>query len=307
MNTDKGINQLISEFLSEKDCKPNTLDLYKRTLKIWVKWMVQNADIKNPTIRNIIAYKNYLKDTKRITTVDSYIISVKLLFKWMLHKQIIDQDITLGIQCTTKYKGHRRGSLKQDQVIELLSRMPKETMKEKRNYAIVNLMVRTGLRCTEVVSLNVKDLVISANHYSLCIQRKGHNEKDCTISITASTALPMIQYLKARGYVDESDPLFICCSTRSKVVRSIDNQAVGNVVRKALLLIGIDDPRITAHSLRHTAAMCAIKGGATVYEVQQMLGHRSPDTTMIYIAELERENMEAATAIKILDNVYRTA
>lgn len=302
MNTSKPINVLIEEFLSEADCKMNTIDTYRRNLRIWVEWMVKNADIVNPTKSDIIRYKHHLIESVKITTVDSYVASVKMLFKWLCEKHIHD-NIASGIKWANKSDEHRTGSLSEDQVSRLLSTMGATTEMEKRNYAIVNLMLFTGLRCVEVTRLSVGDLTKRESGYNLRVHRKGRNEKDATICIPDSAADPVIDYISHGLLMGGSDvPIFR--SLGSCPDKRISTKTIGRIVMDAVNSIGVTDKRITGHSMRHTAALCALRGGATVYAIQQMLGHRNPETTMIYLRELEQENTETTTAIGILDRVY---
>ena len=303
MDTHKGINELIKEFLLELDCKSNTIATYRRTLAIWVRWMTQNANIKNPTKADMIRYKTYLVESHQKTTVDNYLASVKLLFKWLNDKRICD-DVIKGIHQVSRYKGYRRGYLTPDQVSDMLSLMKKETLIDLRNFAIVNLMVRTGLRCSEVISLNVCDFILKDDRRALSVQRKGHNEKDSPIGITPSISIPILKYLNIRGEFTETESLFASESVRAKA--HLSTATVSRAVMSAMKLIGIKDKRMTAHSLRHSAAINALQSGkSSIYEVQQMLGHSSPNTTMIYLRELERENLEAAASIRSLDSIYQ--
>ncbi len=303
MDTTKPINTLIEDFLSEADCKPNSLDNYRRTLRIWVNWMVVNADIKEPTKAHLLMYRNHLSKHRETSTVDSYMSAVKLLFKYLAEKEI-HPNVALGIRRLRKSTTHRRGNLSIDQVDELLSALPRQTLIEKRNYAIINLMVRTGLRCVEVATLNYKDLTVTMPVSELRFQRKGRHEKDALFTLTASIALPIIDYLRHRGDPNDDDPLFARCGQCAG--QRIGTQTISHIIINAYNLIGIKDKRMTAHSLRHTAARIAIGAGSDIYNVQQLLGHTNPATTMIYLRELELENKEAASAIRILDKVYKT-
>jgi len=304
MNTSKPINILIEEFLSERDCRPNSISNYRQTLSTWVEWMVKHGDLKAPTKAHLLMYREYLSKTRGVTTVDSYMTSVKMLFAYLSFKEI-HPNVSLGIKRLRKSTEHRRGYLTLDQVSQLLESMHPDTLIQKRNYAIINLMVRTGMRCVEVTTLDYSDLIMNASGYELRIQRKGRNEKDATVCITDSTALPMVDYLNDRDMMMDRSPLFARCGQVSG--KRISTQTISDIVMTALHAININSKNITAHSLRHTAAMCAVRAGASVYEVQQMLGHTNPNTTMIYIRALALENRESANALRFIDKAYKIA
>lgn len=304
MNTTKGINELISDFLSEVDCRPNTVANYKLTLSIWRDWMVQNADIRNPKKGDLLRYKNYLIDERKLkhTSVDSYVASLRLFFKFLSAKEISD-NITLGVKLTNKNIYFKRGSLKPDQVVKMLELMPRTTLIQRRNFAIVNLMVRTGLRCIEVVRMDICDMIDKSNGRAIRLQRKGRNEKDAVIMVPDSVTDPIVDYISYRDNFKDNDPMFI--SHDKQTDHRIQYKTVSRLVIDAIRSSGIDDKSMTAHSLRHTAAITAITSGAQLYDVQQMLGHRSPETTMRYIRELERENNQATNAINAIANAYQ--
>ena len=302
MNTLKPINLLIDEFLSEVDCKPNTIANYRLTLGLWVEWMTINANIKDPSKANLLGYREYLKKEHKVSTIDSYMASLRLFFAYLSAKNI-HPNISLGIKRLKKSDDHTRGYLNEAQVKELLTIMPKDTLINKRNYAIVNLMVRTGIRCVEVITLNYVDYIKGIAGFDIKIQRKGRNEKDATIHMTQSIANPINDYLRDRDMIMANDPLFARCGQCAG--QRITTKTISHIVMDSFKMIGVVNPDMTAHSLRHTAAMCAVRAGASPYEVQQMLGHKNPSTTMIYIRALERENREAASAINYLDKAFQ--
>jgi site-specific recombinase XerD len=79
---------------------------------------------------------------------------------------------------------------------------------------------------------------------------------------------------------------------------------LSQLIKERLRKANIDSRKITAHSFRHTAAMNALKAGASLYEVQLFLGHTNPNTTQLYIKSLDEEKRLNNTPGKLLDNVY---
>ena len=75
-------------------------------------------------------------------------------------------------------------------------------------------------------------------------------------------------------------------------------------VKKYMKKVGLNDRYYTCHSLRHTAAVLSLKAGASIYDVQQMLGHKSIDTTRIYLRAIDAEKMLDNPAIRCLDKLF---
>ena len=86
--------------------------------------------------------------------------------------------------------------------------------------------------------------------------------------------------------------------------RPLSDVMVSRIVKFYLNKIGIDDKYYTCHSLRHTAAILSLKSGASIYDVQQMLGHTSIETTRIYLRAIDAEKRIDNDAIRRLDELF---
>ena len=123
------------------------------------------------------------------------------------------------------------------------------------------------------------------------------------MGVTERVVAPIKEYLYQIDNLTESSPLFRNHSYVSHGTR-ITTLTISKIIKKYLRSIDIDSAKITAHSLRHTAAITALRNGATLSEVQHMLGHRSPNTTMIYLSAIEEELRREGTAVGKMDNAY---
>ena len=108
------------------------------------------------------------------------------------------------------------------------------------------------------------------------------------------------EYLSLRGPADKTEPLFIAIGNRNHNGR-ISTRTLRGIVKDNLRKCGLDSDRLTAHSLRHTAANIALANGTPIREVQQLLRHSNVNTTMIYIDELDRaKNTSEANIAKAI-------
>jgi site-specific recombinase XerD len=121
----------------------------------------------------------------------------------------------------------------------------------------------------------------------LYVQGKGHDDKDDAIKVPDSVWELIHEYLEKRD--SDSEALFINHGSHNCHGR-ISPKNVSLSVKNLLRLIGLDDKRYTAHSLRHTCATIALQNGATFQEVQMVLRHKSINTTTIYTHNLSRES-----------------
>lgn len=303
MNTTKPITQLIEDMLSERDCRPDTISTYRRKLRIWVNWSVQNDCINNPTAKSLAEYKTHLIDSGRQPdTVNGYMAVIKILFRWMSENGYC-KDITKGIKWRTEASSSVKGFLTTDQVVRLLNAMPKTTDIEIRNYAIVNLMLRIGARCIEVVRLDRSDITFIDNKYQIKLQRKGRISKSSNIQISKTIYLPIESYMALKFFAPITDPVFQ--SEGSLPGRRLTTKTIGRIAQDAMRLIGIEGKEYTAHSFRHTAAIVAYLQHVPIGYIQQMLGHKTITTTEGYLRSLQQENIEATKAFIAIENAYQ--
>ncbi len=304
MKSDKTINHLVREFLSEQDVNENSRYQYKININQFIHYcVVSKIDVRRPKRADIIAYKAYLlRGGKSTSTIDCYLTTVRKFFAWLEGNGIYD-NIAAGVHSPKRYRGHRKNYLRVAQVKELLSSIDRSSLVGKRDYAIINLMIRAGVRRVEVCRMMVDDVYMNEGKYVMRLQRKGHLDKDQVLGITDKILEPIHEYLIERGNLNGSEPLFMNHSWNGKG-QGVSQDYVSRMIRKYLNEIGVNDKRITGHSLRHTAAITALKAGAKLEQVQEMLGHTSVETTKIYISAIEAEIRLDNPAVRALDTAF---
>jgi integrase/recombinase XerC/integrase/recombinase XerD len=278
---------MAEDFLASLDVAESSKATYTRSLRQFIDWL-DDTDRKSLQLarEDILAYKNYLKDRLSVYTVNQYLTAVRKLYQWLESKKIYP-DITRGISGIQKPDGFRKDTLTPEQLREALDAMDTDRLTGMRDYALFNLMARTGLRDIEVSRALVEDIRQEAGEAVLYIQGKGRLVKDKFVVLMPETEKPIRDYLQARGKVDKTEPLFISHSDRNRG-DGLTTRSISRIIKKAFRRIGLDDERITAHSLRHTAITLSIKGGASLHQAQAMARHKSPETTMVYFHNLKR-------------------
>lgn len=301
INSDKPILTLMDEFLANQDIRENSRRKYRDNLHVFIGWITRNADIRNLQKSDIIGYKTWLINSGRTpSTVDNYLAPVRQFFRYLADEDI-HKNIAVGVT-SPKNEGYSKGYLKPEEVMKLLASINRNTPQGLRDYAIINLMVRTGIRCIEVSRSDVRDLRIEDERWMLYIQGKGRWGKDRALGVTNKIVAPIAEYIE-ENELKENSPLFLNHSYVSRNTR-ITSLTISKIVKKYLRSIGIDTKKISAHSLRHTAAITALKSGADILSVRSMLGHRKIETTMIYQRAIEEERGRDGTAIRMMDNAY---
>ena len=278
-------NELITRYIDSLDVKPRSRDTYRKSLKQFLLYL-QEHGIRDPKRTDILAYKRYLMDRHTACTVSTYLTAVKGLFTY-LEAERICPNVANGIKGAKHQTGFRKDALTVDQTRKVLSLIDRTTEEGLRDYALVNLLVRTGLRTVEAQRANIEDIRQEGGEALLYIQGKGRDSKDAFVILTASTLDPIREYLRARGKALATEPLFTSLSDKNRGGR-LTTHSISRIVKNALRGAGIDSDRLTAHSLRHTAVTFSLLGGASVQEAQLMARHGSVNTTMIYAHNIER-------------------
>lgn len=278
-------NDYFNRWTSYIDATPKTIETYTKAIRQFLIYLKVN-DIKQPNRADIIAYKEYVASKYKPTTAQNYLMAVKQFFKWTAQEGIYP-NIADNVKAVKLDKGHKKDYLTTAQVKNMLSTADCSTLKGLRDYAILALMVTTGLRTIEIVRANFEDMRTVADFTALYIQGKGHTEKTEFVKLTQPVENAIRLYLKFRGKVKGTDPLFCSCSNRDKNQR-MTTRSISRIAKTHLIQAGLNSDRLTAHSLRHTTATLNLLNGGSVEETQQLLRHTSINTTLIYSHALER-------------------
>lgn len=264
--------------------------------------VISGRKIKELKRSDIIEFKSYLiREQKSENTIDSYLTAVRRFYEWC-EAVGEHENIAAGIKLNHKRIGYRKSHLATYEIAELLGCIDTTTMIGMRDYAIINLMLRSGIRCIEVSRLRVCDISITPVRCSMLLQRKGDNSRTERLGLTLKALQPVKDYLELRGVSDVSDPVFVCHCTTGEA--GLTASRISKIVTQRMKDAGIYSTMKTTHSLRHTAAVQAIKNKVPIKEVQLMLGHRRIETTEIYLRSVDDEIRLDNPAIRVLDDAF---
>lgn len=278
--------KLIEAFLTAHDVSESSRQSYRKRLRQFFCWCTQNS-IKMPTRETIVAYKRSLRERKFAPTSEgAYLVAVRVFFAWAAEQEL-HADVAANIKGPKRVRGFKRDPLTINQVHELLGSIDQSTLKGMRDFALINLMVRTGPRTIEISRACVDNISQQSGEVVLWLRGKGRDSADEFVVLTDSSLRPIMKYLAARGRPKPSEPLFGSTSDGNKHQR-MSTRAIRRIVKQRLRGISLDSPRLSAHSMRHTAITMSLLAGVSVQEAQALARHSSIDTTMIYAHNLER-------------------
>ena len=169
---------------------------------------------------------------------------------------------------------------------------------KERNFAIITLFLNCGLRLSELVGINIKDIDISDEKLNVI----GKGDKERTIYLNKACMKAIKEYLAVRPKDNvkytSRDALFL-----SEQRQRISTRTVQYIVKEELRFAGIDPNKYSVHKLRHTAATLMYKyGNVDIRALQELLGHESISTTEIY-THVDNEQIRSAVENNPLANL----
>ena len=299
--TPQRIEELVDRFISSQDVKPSSKLLYRRTLKQYFNWVSRKNYLLSEIARpQILEYKEELLSSSMSSlTVGSYITSVRRFYEWTEANKFYP-NVAKGVKNPKRKQQFKKQPLLPAQATDLLNFYQE---KAPRDYAIISLLLRTGLRTIEVIRASVEDITFKGSQRVLLIQGKGRDEKDNFVLLTDKTYQPIAQYLATREKVNSSEPLFTSTSNNSKGER-LTTRTISYIAKEGLKAIGLDERAFTAHSLRHTTAVNILRAGGSLETAQFTLRHSNPATTQIYTATLNEERRLQNSGEALIDSLY---
>jgi integrase/recombinase XerC len=214
----------------------------------------------------------------KAATVNRRLEAVRKFLKWAIRQKIIKNSLVLEVKTVKTVRNRKPQSLTESEVHSLL-KAAGETRQglAKRNYAIVQIMIQTGLRVSEVSSLRLSDIQLQKRSGTLRVQQgKGGKQREIPLNATARRAIQ--SYLDTQEDKKKSEPLFVSTEGAALSVRAIQTMMSALVRRAKIKRI-----KVSPHTLRHTFALSYLKQNqGKVVELATLLGHDSLDTTAIY-------------------------
>lgn len=274
------IRDFIHFLTIEKGLAKNTLVSYERDLRSYWSFLkdVETIEDWNDSRRvNILHFLVQLKDQgKSSKTVARHIASIRSFHQFLLRERVTNQDPSIHIE-TPKPERSLPKVLSMEEVEALLEAPTKMDEFGLRDKAMLELMYATGMRVSELISMDVSDVHASMG-FVRCVG-KGNKERIIPIGQTALGAIE--NYMeRSRGKMaspkHRTDSLFL-----NHHGNRLTRQGFWKILKKLVKSAQIEK-EITPHTLRHSFATHLLMNGADLRAVQEMLGHADISTTQIY-------------------------
>jgi integrase/recombinase XerC len=267
----KHIEQFITYITAEEGLSPHTIKAYSKDLDEFSSFVDRKAkDIDNLDIRSFMASLHH-KGLKK-TSISRKLATVRAFFKY-LHREGYVKKNPAKLVSSLKIEKNLPGFLDIDETFSLMEAPSVETFIPARDRAILEMLYSSGLRVSELTSLNISDIDIKES----LIRVKGKGRKERIVPIGSKALEAIKNYLTER------------ISIKKKSTALILNNRGGRLTQRSVRRILVHYSRIinlksnlSPHTLRHTFATHLLHEGADLRSIQELLGHSSLSTTQKY-------------------------
>lgn len=276
---------------NDKKLSENTLQSYKRDLKQFRRYLEENEihynKVKEEDIKNYIS--ELQEDGKKASSISRCIASIRSFYQFVLKNKKIKADPTAHIQSPKIEK--RVPSVLTAKEVELLLNQPKDIdLKGIRDKAMLEFAYATGMRVTEIISLNIDDVNLEEG-YVIC--KSGNKQRNIPLGTMSLKAL--------KEYIEDARDILVKTASEEALFVNINGtrltrQGFWKIIKfyKEQAHITKD---ITPHVLRHSFATHLLQNGADLKAIQTMLGHSDISSTQVYM-QFQDEGLK---------NVYKKA
>ena len=302
------INELLDEYklsLEALNRRPKTIGWYTAILRGFFGFLKINGLIKpvselgKKELKAYISYRQnakrwpnnpYIKEENRgklsAYSIQGDVRAIRVFWGWLYNEEYIDKN-TLARFPLPKVPQLILKTLTGEQIKKILNAIGHGSSQEVKYRCIVFLLLDTGLRISELVSIKNDDLDVI--HGFITVLGKGQKQR--VVPISPLTKREITKYIKhyRQGLCSEESPYLFPASTGDKVSAT----SVRQYMKRLCMREGLDGIKLYPHLLRHTFATQSIAKGANVFTVKEIMGHKSLQTTMKY-THLTVEDMKVA-------------
>ena len=270
--------KLFLDFLKDdKKLSDNTLQSYRRDIEQYEKYVSDNKiNYLKVTEETILEYMEYLREeNKKESTISRSLASIRSFYQYLIRVKKIKKDPTMTIESPKISK--RTPNILTSKEVELLLDQPKDVdLKGTRDKAMLEFAYATGMRVTEMISLDIDDVKLDEG-YVVCRGRS----KSRNIPLGSMSLKALKEYIDdARPYLirDESEEALFVNVNGTRLTR----QGFWKIVKYYKEQAHIEKD-ITPHVLRHSFATHLLQNGADLKAIQTMLGHSDISSTQVYM------------------------
>ena len=268
----------------EKRAQANTVNSYVRDLNQFRTWLMSTGttDLRRVRKENVDAYMQYMSSKgKSPATITRSAASIRSFYQYMLQRGAVRQNpakAVAAVKVERKYPEILTG-----REVELFLEQPKcVDDKGFRDHAMLEMLYATGIRVSELISLNVEDVNLAAG-FIRCVGRG--KERIIPLYAAAVKALrDYLEFIRPRIIADKEEHALFVNMNGERMSRQGFWKIIKYYQEKAEI-----KKDITPHTLRHSFAVHLLENGADLRSIQEMLGHADISSTQIYVTVVQKQ------------------
>ena len=261
-----------------KQASANTVFSYMRDIRQFSEWLVRNGDasVLDVTEMNIGAYLSYLQQEGRsAATVSRNLASLKNFYSYLVSTGFLEESPVSAQIHVDRGQKKLPQVLTSAQVDKLLAQPAALDPKGIRDKAMLEVLYATGIRVTELIDLNITDVLTDLKSIKI-----GGTRKNRSIPLYPGALAALNRYLR------ESRPLMVSDADESALFVNVNGsrmsrQGFWKILKQYQTKAGIE-VEITPHTLRHSFAVHLIENGADLSSVKELMGHSDISSTQVY-------------------------
>lgn len=286
----KHVEQFCNSLKAEKDVSPHTMRAYTKDLEEFLSFTDKKPqDIDNLDIRGFLASLHYRKLKK--SSIARKLATIRSFFKY-LHREGIVKKNPAKLVSSPKVPKSLPRFLTVDEAFALMDSPKGDTFQASRDKAILELLYSSGLRVSELTTLDINDFDIKES----LVRVKGKGKKERIIPIGSKAVEAMENYLPERILLKKKSQALFLNNRGGRLTQ----RSIRRIVDKYGRMVALKG-HLSPHALRHTFATHLLHGGADLRAIQELLGHSSLSTTQKYT------HVDIAHLIEVYDKAHPLA
>jgi integrase/recombinase XerD len=297
------ISQLLDEYwlsLQALNRSPKTISWYRDILKAYFDFLESNSMLKPINELGTIQLKGYIihlqktdkwagkpqikkpQGKRSAHSIQGHVRAVKAFWGWLENEGYVEHN-PLAKFPLPKVPDKPVKILTIEQIKKLLAQIDRNIAKGAIYYVILVLLLDTGLRISELINIKLVDMDLMQGF----VQVMGKGQKVRTVPFSKLTRKELLHYVNSfRSQLCPADSPYLFATPEGN---HISVNSVQQFLRRLAKKTGLNGIRVSPHSFRHTFATMAVAGGANVFTLKDIMGHRSLQTTMGYIKQQPEE------------------
>ena len=275
------IQDFLNNLQYQRGYSEHTLTSYRVDLEQFIKFLETRGEaeqfpdqITRHTVRSYLTHMTENDYSK--ASVARKLASLRSLFKFLVKAKVTANNPLVGVH-TPKQERRLPTLLDESDVNRLLGSAQGDTVWEKRDQSIMEVLYSTGLRVSELVGMNRDDV----DHENHMVRAKGKGKKDRLVPMGRPASETLKRYLTLLSGHPKFDSFDHAAVFLNKFGARLTTRSVARIIDKYIKLAGLTT-KVSPHTLRHSFATHMLNRGANLRSVQELLGHESLSTTQIY-------------------------